>query len=216
MSKERSAVENAPLSQQVYDTLLNKLLNNELVSGQILNRRQVAADLGVSVAPVLEAMLKLETHGFLESIPRKGTQVRPITPEDVHGLLVLREALECHAARLYCGEAIETNEAALLILADKLDNSPPFVPEHWREDLNFHYALIEITGVGALIKEYHRAMHLNIFHAVNRLIETHDQTDDSNHRELVIKLETRDPDEAERIIRAHVRSGKGSLFDGRA
>jgi len=209
--KKPDAALESSLSRQVYDTLLNKLLNNELISGQILNRRQVAADLGVSVAPVLEAMLILEMEGFLESIPRKGTQVRPIAPEDVHGQLILREALECQAARLYCGEGIEKNEASLLRLADKMDKSAPFVPEHWREDLNFHHALIKITGVDALIKEYHRVIHLNIFHAVNRLTQIHDNADPSNHRKLVQKLKTRDPDEAERIIRAHVRSGKGRL-----
>jgi DNA-binding GntR family transcriptional regulator len=153
-------------------------------------------------------MLKLEMDGFLESIPRKGTQVRPITPKDVYGQMVVREALECQAARLYCGEPVEKHEAALFDLADKLNDTRPGTPQHWRDEINFHYALIELTGVPALIKECHRAIHLNIFHAINRLVTVHDHADGSMHRELVVGLKTRDPGEAEAFIREHIRRGK--------
>ncbi|MDA1201787.1 MAG: GntR family transcriptional regulator [Planctomycetota bacterium] len=46
----------ALLSQQVYDQLYEALLDHRLKPGDRLNRRQVAEDLGVSVAPVIEAM----------------------------------------------------------------------------------------------------------------------------------------------------------------
>ena len=57
----------------MYEHLLENFLQNELVPGHILNRREIAQQLGVSVAPVLEAFLQLEMEGFVESIPRKGT-----------------------------------------------------------------------------------------------------------------------------------------------
>ena len=82
------------LSRTVFNTLLNKFLRNKLVPGDILNRRELALELGVSVAPVLEALLQLENEGFVESFPRKGTLVKPVREEDVYGQLMLREAIE--------------------------------------------------------------------------------------------------------------------------
>jgi DNA-binding GntR family transcriptional regulator len=202
------------LSRQVYKSLMDSLLSNELVPGMIINRREVASKLGVSVAPVLEAMLQLETEGFLESIPRKGTQVRPIRPEDIRGQLIVREALECQAARLYCGEPVEKNEARLTELAERLDLTAVDSLEHWKEELDFHQALIELTECKALVKEYKRVIHLNMFYSLNKVITISDPRDISNHKELVQKLKTRDPDEAARIMREHSRTGKGSLIQG--
>ncbi|HUV06117.1 MAG TPA: GntR family transcriptional regulator [Spirochaetia bacterium] len=203
------------LSSQVYVALLEKLLKNELVPGIILNRREVAAELGVSVAPVLEAMLHLEMEGFLESIPRKGTQVKPVIPEDVRGHLVVREALECQAARIYCGEAVKKNEARLLKLARKADQTPPDTVEHWRRELEFHNALIELTNITTLIKEYNRIMKVNVFYGLNRIVTNLDGDDIHLHRELVELLKTNDPDKAERIMRKHARTGeKGFVIEG--
>ena len=43
------------LASRVYDDILNRILTGQLAPGEIFNRRQTAAELGVSVAPVLEA-----------------------------------------------------------------------------------------------------------------------------------------------------------------
>jgi len=73
----------ASLSKEVYQEILSRLMDNRLVPGNILNRRKVAKELGVSVAPVLEALKQLEMEGFLESIPRKGTIVKPTSIADI-------------------------------------------------------------------------------------------------------------------------------------
>lgn len=201
-------IKKSSLSEEVYNRLLERLLENQLVPGIILNRREVAAELGMSVAPVLEAMLQLEMEGFLESIPRIGTQVRPVTAEDVREQLIVREALECQAARLYCGDPVKRNEEQLMELAGQVDATAPNTVEHWRAELEFHNSLMALTGVQALKREYRRVMRLNVFFGVNRIVTDLDVRDVRDHRELVRMLKTTDPDEAERIMREHARSGK--------
>jgi len=202
------------LSRRVYKELLESLLLNDLVPGMIINRREIATKLGVSVAPVLEAMLQLEAEGFLESIPRKGTQVRPVKPEDVRGHLIVREALECQAARLYCGEPVRRNERELLRLAETLDGTRTDSVDHWREELAFHQAMVGLTGCDILIREYTKTFRLNVFFSLNRIITVSGPYDIRMHTDLVSKLKTDDPEQAERIIRDHARSGKGHLTDG--
>ncbi|MCX7935224.1 MAG: GntR family transcriptional regulator, partial [Planctomycetota bacterium] len=74
--------------------------------GEFLDRRGVAREIGISPAPVLEAMLRLQEEGLLEALPRRGTRVRIITADYLLGQLLVREALECEAARLICGQKV--------------------------------------------------------------------------------------------------------------
>ena len=200
------------LSGYVYETLLRRLLRNELVPGEMLNRRDVARELGVSVAPVLEAMVALENEGFLEGIPRKGTRVRPVRGEDVAGQLVVREALECAAARLYCGAPVRARQGELRVLAGRLDAVSADSPQRWEREIAFHQALVRLTRCEALIREFERVFRLTVFHRINRVVGSQLGRVVNRHVKLLSRLASAGPDEAERAIRDHVRSGKGDLF----
>ncbi len=200
------------LSQEVYGKLLGKLFDNSLVPGNILNRREVANELGVSVAPVLEALLQLELEGFVESIPRKGTIVKPIRQEDVFGQLIVREAIECEAVRFYHGAIIGEHRDELLGIAEELEKSDLEAIEHWKKEIEFHRALVELAGCPVLEREFLRTMRLGVFYSMNRLLPTDDRLHRESHIELIDRLNIEDPDEAERIMRDHLRSGKRHLF----
>ena len=200
------------LSQDVYTYLLEKFLLNELVPGHILNRREIALQLGVSVAPVLEALLQLELEGFVESIPRKGTLVKPVRQEDIFGQLMLREAVECQAARLYCGEAVRAARARLSPFAIELESTNSESPEHWKQEITFHSNLVELSGCPALLREFNRFIRLGVFFRLNRILEPVDRLDGRAHTDLLEQLCDDDPDLAERAVREHLRSGKRPLF----
>lgn len=201
------------LKRFVYESLLTKLLNSELIPGQILHRRAVAEELGVSVAPVLEAMVQLESEGFLESIARKGTQVRPVGQKDIIGMIVIREALECEAARLYCGRKVRDAMEELLPLARALDTDATADPRHWNEELEFHSALVALADCRILSVEFNRCIHLNMFYGINRLYPRAGERGRMLHQELLRELTTEDPDAAEQAMRRHIRSGKGRLSE---
>ncbi len=200
------------LSKEVYNKLLLKFLNNELVPGNVLNRRTIADELGVSVAPVLEALLQLKIEGFVESIPRKGTLVKAIHKEDVLDQLILREAIECQAARLYCGQPVRENSDQLHKLAAKIDSTAVNTPEHWKQEIAFHKELIQLTLRSALVREFLRITKLSFFYDINRIILSNPAHQKLQHTELVDQLMVEDPDIAEKIIRAHLRSGKQPLY----
>lgn len=200
------------LSQDVYKEILDRLMDNRLVPGDILNRRKVASELGVSVAPVLEAMLQLEIEGFLESIPRKGTIVKPIKQEDVYGHLIIREALECQGARLYCGLPVRQNRDRLIQCSEDLETTEADSIEHWKAEIRFHMMLLDLAGCPALSKDFLRTMRLGVFYQMNRVISPSDRLNRQSHIDLVYKLETENSDDAERSVRNHLRSGKTHLF----
>ena len=111
----------ATLADEAYGIIRERILRGELAIGQVISRRKVAAELGMSFLPVSEAFLRLEFEGLLESRPRAGTRVRIPTREDVEGHYVVREGLEVQAARLFAKTATAEERAELLKLAARVD-----------------------------------------------------------------------------------------------
>src|SRR5580658_8117052 len=119
--RARKSSENNGLAGEAYVTVRERILRGELAIGQVISRRKVAAELGMSFLPVSEALLRLEHEGLLESRPRAGTRVRVPTRQDVQGHYVLREALEVQAALLFATHATREERSELMKLAVRLD-----------------------------------------------------------------------------------------------
>jgi GntR family transcriptional regulator, rspAB operon transcriptional repressor len=96
----RASAETASLAAEAYNVVRQRIARGELMLGQPVSRRRLAAELGMSFLPVTEALLRLEFEGLLESRPRAGTRVRIPSPQDVEGNYVVRQALETQAAIL--------------------------------------------------------------------------------------------------------------------
>src|SRR5437868_13721169 len=117
----RRSPDNDGLAGEAYVTVRERILRGELAIGQVISRRKIAAELGMSFLPVSEALLRLEHEGLLESRPRAGTRVRVPTREDVMGHYVVREALEVQAAMLFAAVATPDKRSELLKLAARVD-----------------------------------------------------------------------------------------------
>lgn len=67
---------NKPIYEQVKDQIKNKILLNELKTGELLpSIRSLAKDLRISVITTKNAYEELEKEGYVETIPGKGTYV---------------------------------------------------------------------------------------------------------------------------------------------
>src|SRR5881394_4545959 len=117
----KNSVDSPSLAAEAYTHVRTRLLRGELVLGQVISRRKLAAELGMSFLPVSEALLRLEVEGLLESRPRAGTRVRIPTRDDVRGHFIVREALEAQAARLFTQFATASERAELRKLAARVD-----------------------------------------------------------------------------------------------
>lgn len=200
------------LAEKAYQMLLDQLLSKKLLPGMLVNRRTIASELEMSVAPVLEAIIQLQSDGFLESIPRKGTLVRGVHLESFRGQLLLREAIECESARLYCGKPVaEAEHLEKLAEAADLSQEESLV-ELWKAELAFHTALVALTRCDTLIDAYAKTMQRKLFSSVHLFLRG-EAFGGGDHAALLRGLRTNDPDRAERLIRAHLRFRKERLFE---
>lgn len=195
------------LQRVVYGRLITMFMNKELIPGQVLNRRQLAEDMNVSVAPVLEALVLLEQEGFVSTLPRKGTIVSPAKDSDIFGHLVVREALEVEAASLYCGEKVRANYEELRAYAARMDELPVDSLEHAKMEIIFHASLVNLAGIKSLFHEFVRINRVGFFYKINTMRST-PWTESQLHVDLVDNLCTDNALKAEECIRYHIRSGK--------
>ena len=192
------------LSRRVYDEIYQAMLTNRLGPGDRLNRRQVAADLGVSVAPVLEAMTQLEWEGFLETSPRRGTIVKQITARHSLGRFRLRQAIEVEAARSYAGSPIRSRKEPLLKIARRLDATKPGSLANWRAEVEFHERLVQIADCPVLFESFQHVMRHSLYHAAHKLLPALPERAATVHTQLVEALAKATPDKAEQLIRGHL------------
>jgi DNA-binding GntR family transcriptional regulator len=200
------------LSRRVYGVLRDDILAGRLKPGERLVRKSLAKRLGVSTIPVIEALYMLEIDGYVENRALAGCRVRSLTLQDVDDDLMLREALECQAARL-CAEnaspeALEKlmKRAAQVDRFIRTDTPDPTLGSqlHWE----FHIELAHASGhnvFGELLKKvwFQRYMRLNSIKAIR-----FEAIPDGWHQILVRKIKKRDPDVAEQAMREHVRYGR--------
>ncbi|KRE33212.1 GntR family transcriptional regulator [Mycobacterium sp. Soil538] len=77
--------------------LRDAILSGQLVPGQKIVEEQLCADLGISRAPLREALRLLAQQGLVEHLPRRGSRVADWSPTDILQLFELRHVLERHA-----------------------------------------------------------------------------------------------------------------------
>ena len=85
--------------QHALDGLRRAIVAGELRPGQRVAQEEVAQGLGVSIAPVREALRVLEQEGQVTYFPRRGYFVTELRVADLTEIYELRDVLEERAAR---------------------------------------------------------------------------------------------------------------------
>lgn len=102
-----------PLEQQVYRSIRDALIGGRVAADVGLSVRSLAETLGVSAAPVRDALKRLEADGVLFARPRSGFSTRPLDAAEYADLLDVRLRLEPHAAALAARRARPDDLAAI-------------------------------------------------------------------------------------------------------
>src|SRR5436190_3072529 len=194
------------LASEAYEFVKQRILRGNFTMGQVISRRKIAAELGMSFLPVSEALLRLEFEGLLESRPRAGTRVRIPSPEDVRGHYIVREALEVQGSMLFAAVASEEDRIELHALAAGVDamsatNQSLYLPAHEK----LHRRIAEGARCPALSLAIEKTHAL----ASTWFCVARSPSDDTGrtHSDLVNVIVAGDPAKAAEAMRAHVNRG---------
>lgn len=89
----------ATAQQHAVESLRSMIVSGALRPAQRVNQDQLAASVGLSVAPVREALRVLEQEGQVTYRPRRGYFVTELRVDDLKEIYELRQVLEERAAR---------------------------------------------------------------------------------------------------------------------
>lgn len=90
----------ATVTDRVFLILRQAIGELALKPRETLAEKDLAAVLGVSKTPVREALIRLAVEGLVQTLPRSGTSVAPIVPDDLFESMIIREALEITAVSI--------------------------------------------------------------------------------------------------------------------
>lgn len=85
------------LKEQVYDYLREQLRTGEILPGSAINLDETSRKLGVSRTPLRDALLQLESEGFITIYPRRGIIVNILSLQDIRNYYQIIGALESTA-----------------------------------------------------------------------------------------------------------------------
>jgi DNA-binding GntR family transcriptional regulator len=85
--------------QFAVESLRRLIVAGELEPGQRVNQEEIAGRVGLSVAPIREALRVLEQEGQVTYLPRRGYFVTQLQFSDLREIYELRQTLEERAAR---------------------------------------------------------------------------------------------------------------------
>jgi DNA-binding GntR family transcriptional regulator len=149
------------------ERLRRDILSGRIDPGERLVEEQLTRQLGISRAPLREAMRLLAQQGLVEHIPRRGVRVATLSDDDVRELYELRDVLERHAVTSMPDRPDLTGlRAALEVMrtATATDDRLELANAHRR----FHVEVVTLGGNRQLVALYESILvRIQLYMAVN-------------------------------------------------
>lgn len=207
------------LTKQAYEILKERIMRLQLRPGELLMVQPLSKELGFSRTPVREALIRLQSDGFVEEADGKKFRVSHLTLIDIIEIHEIREMIELHAVRRV---AADRNAKLVGSLSRLVKTMERLVEEKdhvgfFRLDMAFHMQIITCCNnrtleslVAGLNEKIQRIRHLTTF-VYHRLEDTIDE-----HTAILRAIEQGDPDRAADAMKYHldqVKDGVITLFE---
>lgn len=182
------------LVEMAYSSMRESILSGHFSEGEHIIESKVAEELGISRAPIREALRRLSQEGLTVERPRRGTFVREVSAKDFIDIYNVRIAVETAAVRLGVRResSFEGVERAVQAMADAAKESD--TGRTIDLELGIHQQICESSGNEYLAE---------VFHSLSGPIRIALGIDDASFEHLEDMVETHYP-----VLEA-MRSGDG-------
>lgn len=207
------ALARTQLAEDVARIVRKRIFDGTYAAGTYVRLDQLAADLGVSVTPVREALFELKAEGLLAQQPHRGFVVLPVTGRDL---------TDVSDVQAYIGGELAARAAAN-ITDDQLREL-----EQIQSDLEDAYADDDESAV-RLNHEFHRAINVaadspklaQLMSQITRyapesvfpIIAGWPEKSNKHHRRLLAALEKHDENLARTAMSEHLAAGAQPLIE---
>jgi DNA-binding GntR family transcriptional regulator len=138
-------INNKTLRQTVYENIRKSIIAAELLPGEVISLRSMAASLGVSQMPVREALLQLEREKVVVIESNKSMRVNKLKPNELDEILWIRLTLEKMAAEKACDlrpdSCLPRMEALIADMWDSTDKPK----DYFRKNVKLHFSIYQLA-----------------------------------------------------------------------
>jgi DNA-binding GntR family transcriptional regulator len=204
------------LSEKAHEIIKAEIIRCTLEPGQQVAQRHLVERLGLGTTPVREALQRLAQEGLVQTIPRFGYVVSPITLADVQEIYELRTILEAAAVRLAAErgsadqlERIAQDARFTYVYKDRTSYS-----EFLARNTSFHRSIALLADNGRLAEQISRLLDemTRIFHLGLDLRDSAEEMRDE-HLALAQAVCNRDPDRAEQIVGEQITRSRDRVLE---
>ncbi|MFN8471869.1 MAG: GntR family transcriptional regulator [Anaerolineae bacterium] len=201
------------LREHIKREVCNAILSGVFKPGGRLNEAQIADQLGVSRAPVREALASLEREGIVTSIPRRGYFVVNFTDKDIEEIYSLRRLLELGALQRAMPRINSGHIDELQRIVDGMGEEAQGQSDPGRMiilDTSFHGMICQVADNSRLYSAW-AAMRLQTWLLIGLTSRTHSGTPDDPkefHQRILDAIKANDLPLAEARLSEHLEDAE--------
>jgi DNA-binding GntR family transcriptional regulator len=200
------------LRQEVLGVLRVAILSREIPPGTRLLESEVASRMGISRAPVREAIRQLEQEGLVEFFPHRGAIVIGLPDDEIDAVYELRALVEEKAIARACARAGQADIEQLDRIIEEMRDAHARrdIDELAEADLRFHGAIVTLSGFSLLRHVWSsldglvRVRSYQALDRPGRAAEYFLKGSIGSHDELVAAIREGNPDLAAERVRRHI------------
>ena len=210
--------ESSSLTNRVYKTIREKILNGEHADGEKLCELTLTKELGVSRTPIREAICQLELEGLVTLVPNKGAVVNAVSAQNIKDIYSIRALIEGLAAKWAAEritkEELEAIEEAIELM--KIYTERNDVERLVRIDSRFHTLIFHASKSRPLINildplhQYVLAGRKMSFQKPGRTAKA-----SKEHEEIYKAILGRDSELAESLTIKHIKNAEKNLVESK-
>lgn len=200
-------LERRSLKDQIADAIHTEIFTGRMAPGKTYKMGELAAQFGASRTPMRDAMLELESKGFVKITQGVGFTVVAPTPEELRDILEVRKMLEVPAMAAIAGKLDQESLSTARALLEKVGKAAEEanLGEYVISDRDFHRYLLshnpnqKLAEIVCDLRDASRAPRLVRLAQEDKLKTRHKE-----HVELLAAIEEGDADRVAEIIERHM------------
>lgn len=190
------------LAEDVADHIRDAILTGRLRPGQRIDQDALAAELGVSRLPVREALIALDQEGLIDTLPRRGSYVQRLRPDDIADHYEIFGHVSGLAAARAAGRLDDEGLAALRAVHDRMAAATD--PQE-QERLNFEFhRLVNAAGASRRLTSVLRLLSRSLPMHYYAFVPGWSAAAQDQHGQILRALERRDPQAAQQAMERHL------------
>lgn len=145
-------------SDEIFEQMLNRIIQLRLEPGQLISENQMSAEYGVSRSVIRTVFTRLKQLGFIEIYPQRGTYVSLMDLSHIADLLTLRTAVEKEVLYEFFTELGEAERSQMLKRLEanlkeqeKYRDEADYFGRFPDLDAEFHKIMIDSVGRSAMM-----------------------------------------------------------------